>query len=180
MSRLFPQYYAAGVACIGDDFLKARGIRAILLDIDNTISLVDDPLPTPEAERWIRWAQRGGYAVGVISNNDPPRVEPFAKALGLLYVSHAQKPDPSGFLTLAEQAGFAPEHCLVVGDQLFTDMLGGNRAGMCTVAVEPLCPAMEPKSFRLRRGLEGLLLRLHRRFLGESRFLPKAGAPTKK
>ena len=166
MSRFFPQYYTESVSCIGEVFLARHDIRAILLDIDNTISLVDDPLPTPEALLWIRRMRARGYALGLVSNNDPPRVESLAQALELPFVAHAQKPSPDGFLSLARRLEASPECCLVVGDQLFTDIWGGNRARMRTVVVEPLQMGMEPRNFRWRRRLEQLVLaafkRLHR------------------
>lgn len=162
MAFIFPEYCAESVSCINGQFLETHSIRAVLLDIDNTISLVDDPLPTPEAEHWLRWARGEGYALGVVSNNDPPRVQPFAERLGLDFCAHAQKPDPQGYLALAEQMGVRPAECLMVGDQLFTDILGANRAGMHTLLVKPLNVAMEPRQFRKRRGAENLCLRLFR------------------
>lgn len=164
MAGIFPEYYASCITEIKESFLQQLHIKAIWLDIGNTISLVDDPLPTPDAEAWIRQMQASGYILGVVSNNDPPRVEPFARSLGLYFRAHAQKPSPDGYRSLAQEVGAAPEECLVVGDQLFTDILGGNHAGMHTVAVPPLRPDMEPKDFRFRRRVERILLRLSRGF----------------
>lgn len=168
MAAIFPDYYANGVSKIGERFLQDRQIQAIWLDIDNTISLVDDPLPTPEAREWISKMQTAGYTLGVVSNNDLQRVQSFAESMGLLFQAHAQKPSPTGYQTLAERAGLSPKQCLVVGDQLFTDILGGNNAGMYTVAVPPLEVDQEPKSFWIRRKMEQILIALHKKLLGKS------------
>ena len=100
MAGIFPEYYASCITEIKESFLQQLHIKAIWLDIDNTISLVDDPLPTPDAEAWIRQMQASGYILGVVSNNDPPRVEPFARSLGLYFRAHAQKPSPDGYRLL--------------------------------------------------------------------------------
>ncbi len=160
--RFFPMYYARGVADVTPEFIRGCGCSALLLDIDNTVSRVDAPEATREAEAWFDTLRRADIPMAFVSNNDPERVEPFARRYGAKYVSHAQKPRREGYDRAAQALGHAPDACMVVGDQLFTDILGGNSAGMQTVIVEPLCEAEDPVAFRKRRRLEKLLLRLDR------------------
>lgn len=169
--RLFPTYYASSVEDVTPEFIRACGCSAVLSDIDNTISHVDAPDAVPMAEEWMRRIREAGIAFALISNNDPPRVEPFAQKYGAEFVCHAQKPQTGGYREIAARLARAPEQCLVVGDQLFTDVLGGNAAGMRTVIVDPLCESEDPLDFRKRRKMEKLLLRFDRFFSWKKRHI---------
>ena len=162
MAGFYPDFYADSLKSITAEFLSGKGIEAIWLDIDNTISLVDDPAPTPEGAQWVERMKNEGFIIGLVSNNDPERVEPFAESLGLIYISHAEKPKPQGYLSLCKKAGVSPDKCVMVGDQLVTDVLGGNRAGILTIAVAPINTEMDPKNFRKRRKLENILMAMYR------------------
>lgn len=167
--RVFPAYYAKSVLDVTPEFIRACGCSAVMADIDNTISHVDAPDATPEGERWMNILREAGIPFGFISNNDPPRVEPFAEKYGAGYFCHAEKPKPNGYYKLAEQLKKPVSECMLVGDQLFTDVLGGNNAGMCTVIVTPLCENDDPVAFRKRRKLEKLLLGIDRVFCKKER-----------
>lgn len=167
--HLFPTYYADRIAAITPEFVISCGCAAVLADIDNTLSRVDAPDASPEAEVWMERMRAAGIGLAFISNNDPPRVEPFAQKYGARFVCHAEKPRPDGYLKIAGQMELAPRQCLVVGDQLFTDILGGNAAGMQTVMVAPICAEEDPKPFRKRRRAEKLLLGIDRRLAGRRR-----------
>lgn len=167
--RLFPTYYANDVAAVTPDFVRSCGCRALLVDIDNTVSHVDAPDAVPKAAKWMLESRAAGIQLAFISNNDPPRVEPFARKYEADYICHAEKPKPDGYRTIAQRLGCADKECLVVGDQLFTDILGGNMAGMRTVIVRPLCEAEDPRAFRFRRRMEKLLLSLDHAFRGKRR-----------
>lgn len=167
--RIFPAYYANHILEITPEFIRACGCSAVLADIDNTLSHVDAPDATPEGIRWMQSLKDAGIAFGFISNNDPPRVEPFAEKYGAAFFCHAQKPMPNGYYKLAERLGKPISECMLVGDQLFTDVLGGNNAGMCTIIVTPLCEEEDPLDFRKRRRLEKLLLKLDLLLSGNKR-----------
>lgn len=167
--RLFPTYYAENIAAVTPDFIRGCGCSAVLADIDNTLSHVDAPDAVPMAVEWMERLREAGIALAFISNNDPPRVESFAQRYGAQFVCHAEKPRPNGYHQVASQLNCAAERCLVVGDQLFTDILGGNAARMRTVIVKPLCEAEDPRDFRLRRKIEKLLLCIDRHLLGRRR-----------
>ncbi len=167
--KLFPTYYAAGIASVTPEFIRSCGCTAVLCDIDNTISHVDAPDAVQEAEVWMRQMREAGIGLAFISNNDPPRVEPFAEKYEAQYVCHAEKPKAGGYHRIAQMFNCTAENCMVVGDQLFTDILGGNRAGMYTTIVKPLCVDEDPKDFRKRRKIERFLLKLDMWFGGKKR-----------
>ncbi len=94
----------------------------------------------------------------VLSNNKPQRVEPFAKILGLEFIADGAKPLKKGYRRCSQALGIPCEQLCMVGDQIFTDILGGRRAGCKTVLVEPI-QHEQMWFFRLKRTLEGWLLR---------------------
>lgn len=161
--NLFPDYFAKDVTCIDSRLLERLNIRAVITDIDNTLAMVDAPDPEPLAREWLDFLNRHGCRTAMISNNDPPRVEAFAKLFGAPFVAHAQKPASGAFLELAQRLEVEPKQCMVVGDQMFTDIMGGNRAGMYTVLVEPLGSELDHAQFRIRRWAEKLLLAIYKR-----------------
>ena len=117
--------------------LAKRGIRLLLADLDNTLVPYGVPEPTqPVREGTLR---EQGVTLFVLSNNrHPQRPERFSKALGVPYIGHAGKPKPGSFYKAMEQMGCTPEQTAIVGDQIFTDILGGSRAGVTTLLVEPI------------------------------------------
>lgn len=158
MSIFTPSHRYKRVAGISPAALRAAGIRGILLDVDNTLSPHNAPTPEPDAVQWLRELAQSGIAVMIVSNNHAPRVAPFAARLGLPYVSRGAKPLPVGFRRAQRMLGLPRAALAVVGDQLFTDILGGNLAGMTTWLVDPICPETG-WFFRLKRALERPLLR---------------------
>ena len=100
-------YYARGVADVTPEFIRGCGCDALLLDIDNTVSHVDAPEATAEAETWLQTLREAELPVAFVSNNDPERVEPFAQRYGAKFVSHAQKPRREGYDRAAAALGRA-------------------------------------------------------------------------
>ena len=119
--------------------LTRAGIALLLADLDNTLA----PYGVPEPEEALRsWAQKlrtAGVTLFILSNSRKPgRPARFARALGVPFLGHAGKPKRGGFLRAMEEAGVPAERTAIVGDQIFTDILGGNRAGVHTILVEPI------------------------------------------
>lgn len=138
--------------------LKDRGIEAIIADLDNTLvpwgsSEVDGTL-----RKWVDDIDRAGIKLAIISNNSSSRVEKMSSRLGVFAIAKAIKPRRSGFRSIAARFGLTPEQVAVVGDQLFTDVLGGNRTGMYTILVTPI-NSREFIGTRLMRRLEYIFLR---------------------
>lgn len=134
--------------------LERRGIRLLLADLDNTLVPYGVPEPTEEVRAWAAaLAGRGGELFVLSNNRRPQRPERFSKALGVPFLGHAGKPKVRSFATAMERMGCTREQTAVVGDQIFTDILGGKRAGVTTLLVEPIRLAGNPGRY-LRYGVE--------------------------
>lgn len=119
--------------------LKDMSVQGLLLDLDNTIAPWNDSTLTPEVIKWFEDAGRQGIKSCIISNNSSPqRVADIAERLGVQYVSRAAKPRRKAFRMGIAALGLEPAKIIVIGDQLFTDVLGANRAGLKTILVHPL------------------------------------------
>jgi len=135
---LRPDEYRESIFTIDLDQLKARGIRAIMLDLDNTLVRWNDPEPTAELVQWLARVEALGMAACIVSNNRGARVQRFAERIGIPFVPRAAKPSRRGFRLAMRQCNVDPHETAVVGDQIFTDILGGNRTGAYTILVVPL------------------------------------------
>lgn len=141
--------------------LLARGIRGVILDLDNTLVPWGARAAPPELLAWIASGQREGLRFCIVSNNRGARVMHLAAALGLPAVTGALKPRRGALRRALTVMGTAPETTALVGDQLFTDILGGNRLGLYTILVRP----QSRKEFVLTR----LVRRVERAVLGRRR-----------
>lgn len=125
--------------------LAAKGITLLLADLDNTLIPYGVPLPTEEVRAWNEELKAAGVTLFVLSNNrhaNRPRV--FSEALGIPFIGHAGKPKTPSFYKAMEQMGVTKEQTAIVGDQIFTDVLGGSRAGVTTILVKPIRLAGNP------------------------------------
>ena len=142
--------------CITDltlDLVQAFGIRAMILDVDNTLAAHGSQAPFDGVLEWTEQMKKAGIHLIVVSNNYEERVAPFAEKIDLPFVSFACKPSPLGYLRAKKLAGVRVRECLVVGDQIFTDIIGANLCGMPSVLLDPLTP--DPTAaIRFKRALE--------------------------
>lgn len=161
--RLRPDSHLRGVDDIPLAVLLARGIRGIILDLDNTIvpwSQVEVP---PQIGDWLRRARAEGMRLCIVSNaSRSGRVARVAQAIGAEWVAGAIKPSRRAFREAMRRLGTKPEGTAVIGDQIFTDIWGGNRAGLYTILVDPLARREFPMT-RLSRWAERLLFACWRR-----------------
>ena len=134
--------------------LGRRGIRLLLADLDNTLVPYGVPLPDEKLKGWRDELAAHGVPLFILSNNrHESRPRTFAQALDVPYIGHAGKPKTASFVKAMEQMGVAPEQTAIVGDQIFTDVLGGNRAGVATILVRPIRLAGNPGRY-LRYAVE--------------------------
>lgn len=149
--------------------LARRGIRGLILDLDNTMAEYGKAVVPPETKAWVQEALRLGFSVCITSNARPRRVKAFADALGVPGIAYAVKPVRRAFRLALKLLGTTARETAVIGDQLFTDVLGGNRMGMYTILVNPLSSA-ELGTTRLVRRLERRVLKhlVHRGMLSEA------------
>lgn len=136
--------------------LKKENVRCVLFDIDNT--LVPDGAPADgNACGLIKDLLAMGFKIVLISNAKPARVLPFARKTRTECVCRAQKPKPDACLRALRSARCRPEQAVFVGDQLFTDILSANRAGVISCLVPPLA-RKEPLCVRIKRPFEKLAM----------------------
>jgi hypothetical protein len=157
MGLIRPDRYLSDVTKVDLDDLRTAGVRAVLLDLDNTILPRDRHDVPPELETWVRSLPEAGFAVSFVSNNWHESVYARAAALGVDIVAKAFKPAPFAFLIALGRLGFRPRQTVVIGDQLFTDVIGGNLIGAMTVLVKPLSRSDLQHTLLLRR-LERVIL----------------------
>lgn len=134
-----PREFAASVTSIDPVALKEKGFTSILLDLDNTLLPWKDSLVPDEVVEWIGQAKAAGMRLCIVSNtHNPARLNKIAVDLGIPCVFRALKPRKQGFRRAVEMAGCATSAAVVVGDQLLTDIVGGNLCGMYTILVKPM------------------------------------------
>ena len=141
------------VTDITPQFLKSLGVKALLLDVDNTLATYTAHTPAAGALEWVRAMGEAGFGEMIISNNFKKRVRRFGAMFGLDTLSFAIKPLPVGYLRAAARLGVRPRECVVIGDQIFTDVVGANLCGMKSILLTPMEPE-EGFSFQVRRHFE--------------------------
>ncbi len=151
MSLISPDYYVVDVHAIDLDALRLRGVRGLLLDLDNTILPRDTNEVPDELRAWAATLAGLGFRICLVSNNWHERVKIVAGDLGFDLVAKAVKPLPFAFWKAMGLLGLRARECAVVGDQLFTDILGGHLIGATTVLVKPLSTTDLPHTLLLRR-----------------------------
>lgn len=150
MRLLTPDRYVSSVHALDLDELRASGIRALLLDLDNTLLPRGTNVVPDQLKAWAADLRRRGFSVCLVSNNWHERVKHVAGELGFDLVDKAIKPLPFAFWAALRRAGVTPAETVVIGDQIFTDILGGNALGMRTVLVSPLSATDLPHTLFLR------------------------------
>lgn len=150
-------------ADITPQFLEQKKIRALLLDIDNTLVTYDDPEPTEAVLEWIKKLCAHGIKLAFVSNNsDPERVTRFNDQLGFYAISRGKKPLPGGFIKAMDKLGVLPEETASVGDQIFTDVWAAKNAGVYAILVKPIKDKTTP-FFKFKRLLEKPVLKKYRK-----------------
>jgi HAD superfamily phosphatase (TIGR01668 family) len=134
-----PHRMVDAVTQIAPEELKGRGIEGLILDLDNTLVLWRKEEMTEEVLAWLQALQQTGIQLCILSNSlFGKRSARMAERLGCHCVRGARKPGRRGFLRAMAEMKTSPARTAIVGDQMFTDILGGNRSGIYTIMVRPL------------------------------------------
>lgn len=142
---LIPRGVYPSVTALEPEALAAKGVRLVLADLDNTLVPYKVPEPTPDIVAWKEALERAGIRLFLLSNSRKPhRARHFAEVLGIPFQGHSGKPKRGGYFKAMERMGVRPEETVMVGDQIFTDTLGANRAGVVPLLVEPIRLAGNP------------------------------------
>ena len=135
---IYPNAYFNKVEEITIEFLKENKIKALILDVDNTLIDYNKNL-SKDVENWIKELKGQGIKLYILSNtNQKEKVETVANKLQIPYKFFAKKPLKSGFLKIQKELKEEVENIAVVGDQIFTDIIGGNRCKMFSILVDPI------------------------------------------
>jgi putative phosphatase len=153
-----PKLYARGISRIDPVGLRARGIRGAIVDLDNTLVGFRTPAPLEEDARWVARAKEAGVRVVVLTNNGTPWALEIAKDLDVPCIPNARKPLPAGFRRALKLMQLGAHEAVVIGDQLFTDVLGAKLAGLEVILVDPLV-RRDPWNTRPLRWVEQILMR---------------------
>lgn len=160
---LQPRHQLDNVTQLTPTLLAEWGIDNLLLDVDSTLKAYTDREVSPEVRQWLNEMRELGKGMCLISNGRSRRIEKFAQSVDLPWFAPAMKPSPRGCLKAIKKFNFDPARTAMVGDQLFADVLAGNRAGLLTIHVKPLRPHEEPWFSRIKRPFEKLVFRFRRR-----------------
>ena len=142
---LIPKGVYPSFSALDPKALRAKGIKLVLADLDNTLVPYKVPTPNQEVVAWKDALAAEGIQLFILSNSRKPgRAQRFAEALGVPFQGHSGKPKKKGYLRALERMGAKPEETVMVGDQIFTDILGGNNAGVTPLLVKPIRMAGNP------------------------------------
>lgn len=154
---LSPDYYYRSVLDMDLESLAAKGVTTLLIDLDNTLLPRDSDVIPDDIQAWAGGLEAKGFRACLVSNNWHDRVSLVAQELGFDLVAKAVKPLPFAFMVAMKRMGATRAQSAIIGDQMFTDVLGGKMSGITTVLIEPLSSADLPHTLFLRR-IERVLL----------------------
>lgn len=158
LDLLYPRIYADNLLDIPLTQLREQNITAFIVDLDNTITEWNSNEISAEMEAWFGLIRAQGFKACILSNNGERRIKSVADRLGIPFIHRAAKPRRGAFRQAISVMGVTADQTAVIGDQIFTDILGGNRAGLYTILVQPLA-RREFVGTKINRLLELLVIK---------------------
>lgn len=157
---LAPRQVKNSIFELTGNFFKENHIKGILLDCDNTLMPWHEHVPGDAAKQWVGALKAAGYPLCIVSNNmfRHKRITSVAAQFGLPCVSEAMKPFPFGLRRALALTKTQPAETVMIGDQLLTDIVGGNILGLYTVLVQPMSAAEFPTTKYLNRNVEKMII----------------------
>ncbi len=135
---LLPRFVTDKLTDITPQFLENNQIELLMLDFDNTIVPYTTSVPTERTVSWLREMAASNVRICVVSNSQKPRVRVFCEQYGIACITHAKKPFSKGIAQCLAEFDVPPCRAALVGDQIFTDTLGGNCVGVTTFLVKAI------------------------------------------
>jgi HAD superfamily phosphatase (TIGR01668 family) len=163
LRKLIPHKSVSSIYGIDTKALWEAGVRGIITDLDNTLVGAKDPQATPQLINWLKELAKMGFKIVIVSNNNRFRVAHFSDPLSVPYIYNARKPGSQAFVRAMNIMGLKPEQTVVIGDQMLTDVLGGNRLGLYTILVVPISPRDEGFFTKINRKIEKVAVSIMRR-----------------
>lgn len=156
MSIFKPDFYLKNIFSITPEFLKNNNIKALLLDADNTLCIYHTDVPVDGVMEWIEEIKSSGIQLHILSNGKPGRLTTFSNNVNLPCFYMSLKPLPFKISKAIKTLGFQKNDVALVGDQMFTDILGGNLAGIKTIWLDYI-QIEESKVFKFKRKIENMI-----------------------
>ena len=160
LENIFPDSYIPSVFELPLEALKERGIRGLVFDIDNTVAPYDVAEPDEALIDLFTSLKNHGFHLCIFSNNNERRVKRFAKPLGVLAVHRAGKPGIKKLQIAMKKMGTDQSSTAIVGDQIFTDIWCGHKAGLYCIMTAPICDRDQLVT-KVKRGLERQFMRIY-------------------
>lgn len=160
LEQFFPNIYYNSIYDISIKDLQDKNIKGIIFDIDNTLAPFDIKYPDKNIKDFFGELKSKGFQISLVSNNKGDRVKIFNSKLNLPAVSKAGKPRLRGLKRAMYLMSTNITTTAFVGDQVFTDVWAGNRMGLYTILVKPICERDE-WTVKLKRGLEKCVLKIY-------------------
>lgn len=135
---LLPYLITESVTDLTPQRLSQLGIRLLMLDFDNTIVPYTTNTPTPAMSAWLKEMLASDIQLCVVSNSRKGRVREFCEANGIDCITHARKPFPNGIRQCLARYAIPAEQAALAGDQIYTDTLGANSAGVKAILVKAI------------------------------------------
>ncbi len=158
-TRFYPTYIYNKVEEIPHSIILNRNIKVAMLDMDNTIINYSEKKYSKELKKWVKELKKKGVKVYILSNSIFSKlVKRIAKELGMQYYYNAKKPSLKGFENILKKENVTKQEMIMIGDQLFTDIWGGNRFGIRTILVTPI-DEKEHIHTKIKRPLEKIILK---------------------
>lgn len=153
-----PDYFASSLLTVPMGFLQDKGIKGLIIDLDNTLTNWNNEEINPQTVEWLLNLQRNDFKICIVSNNNKSRIESTLRNLAIPFIANALKPTKKSFFKAMEILGTNTNNTAIIGDQIFTDILGGKRVGIFTILVPPLS-RKEFMGTRIMRVLERVILK---------------------
>ena len=162
LKYFLPDQHVKSIFDITPESLIEKGVKGIITDLDNTLVEWDRPSATPKLIEWFENMKKHNILVTIVSNNNEERVKSFSDPLVTPYIYRARKPMTIAFNRAVKEMGLKKEETVVIGDQLMTDVFGGNRGGFHTILVIPVAQT-DGVATRFNRAIERRLLNIFRK-----------------
>ena len=163
--KIYPRLYCKNVTEIDPDYLEKNNIKAIILDVDNTLLDFDLNI-LPGLKEWHNKIKEKNIKCIILSNsNKTEKVEMVANLLNISYIKFATKPLKRGFKKAQEELKEKNENIAVIGDQIFTDVIGANRCKMFSILVEPMAKK-DLWMTRFKRPIENIVIKKYLKSVG--------------
>ena len=138
MERFLPDVYSENIYKINYDKLKSKGIKCLLFDLDNTIVPFSVKEPTLETKELVYKLKQKGFKLIIFSNSPTIRLKKFKNSLNIDVFGNSKKPLKKSFYKILDKYKYSESEVAIIGDQILTDIIGGNSVGITTVLVEPI------------------------------------------